>query len=373
MSLSYSHAISVPGRVNLIGEHIDYHHLPVLPMAIQRHVSVSFEPRTDSWIQASSQGHPDRAFLLTDLNPFSPGDWGNYLKAAVRMIGHRWSLSRGISATITSDLPLAAGLSSSSALLSGFALALLRANEIHPTIGELMELMPEGEQFVGTRGGGMDHAAVLGSRAGCALLVRFAPLELQPIPIPPGWAFIVAHSLTTAEKSGAVKAEYNSRRTAGLQALQKLSCASFADALSHHNDTQLAHLASTLPDPQRDAFLHVTSEGRRVEQALVALEHGDIETFGGLLSASHFSLRDRLHVSSPALDELVDCALSCGAAGARLTGAGFGGCAIILCKMSYRKELRRKLTKGFYTGRPGFVPQDHLIAAEPSDGALNLV
>ena len=369
--MSYLHAISVPGRVNLIGEHIDYHQLPVLPMAIQRHVSVSFEPRTDAWIQASSLGHPDRAFLLTDMEPFPPGDWGNYLKAAVRMIGPRWALIRGISATITSDLLPAAGLSSSSALLSGFALALLRANEIYPTIAELMEVMPEGEQFVGTRGGGMDHAAVLGSQDGCALLVRFTPFSLQSIPVPPGWAFVVAHSLTTAEKSGALKAQYNGRRTAGLEALEQLSLPSFGDALCRHTEAQLAQLASSLPTRRRDAFLHVISEARRVEQAVAALQNNDLETFGKLLSESHVSLRDRLRVSSPALDELVDSALAAGASGARLTGAGFGGCAIILCKESYEGTLRQRLAETFYAGRLGFVPQDHLIRAKPSNGALS--
>ncbi len=155
--------------------------------------------------------------LAEEPDPLPPGDWGNYLVAAIRMVEARWPVSRGIDAAITSDLPSAAGLSSSSALLTGFALALLHANAIYPTVEELMEVLPEGEQFVGTRGGGMDHAAVLASQAGCALLVRFAQLSLTPIRIPPEWAFLVAHSLTTAEKSGSAKLEYNARRTAAVK------------------------------------------------------------------------------------------------------------------------------------------------------------
>lgn len=366
--MTHPQLISVPGRVNLIGEHIDYHDLPALPMAIQRRVSITFQSRGDSLIRATSPGYGERQFRVSEAAPFSPGDWGNYLKAAVQMIGRRWTLMHGIDAVISSDLPLAAGLSSSSALLTGFALALLRANGIQPPVYELMELLPEGEQFVGTRGGGMDHAAVLASRAGCALFVHFAPFKFEPIPIPPGWGFLVAHSLTVAEKSGGVKAEYNARRTAGLSALRALGFASFAAAIDAGCPEQLA---AALPEAERAAFLHVTSEAQRVDRAAEALRNNNIERFGEVLSASHGSLRDRLRVSNPALDELVACALQAGALGARLTGAGFGGCAIVLSRSSELDGLRSRLTETFYRQRPGFDPANHLITAEPSAGALS--
>ncbi len=361
--------ITVPGRVNLIGEHIDYHHLPVLPIAIERRVSFSFEPRSDRSIQAESQGYPPRRFPLDAADPFAPGDWGNYLKAAVQLIGRRWPLTRGLDLSIHSNLPLAAGLSSSSALMTGAALALLYVNDVEPSIEELMQLLPEGEQFVGTRGGGMDHAAVLAAQAGCALLVRFAPFEFEAIPIPQGWAFLVAHSLIVAEKSGAAKAEYNARRTDGLDALQKLGLASYRQALDRPlpSASQLTGFSAN----QRDAFVHVTSEAQRVESAVTALRNNQIEHFGQLLSSSHASLRDHLRVSHPALDELVECALAAGALGARLTGAGFGGCAVILCRTSNRESVAAKLVKSFYADRPGFNLANHLIFAEPSDGALS--
>ena len=128
----------------------------------------------------------------------------------------------GIDATVEADLPPAAGLSSSTALLVAFTLALLDANHHTPSFEQLMEVLPDGEQFVGTRGGGMDHAAVLGSRAGCASLIHFNPLSLRPIPVPAGWGFVVAHCLQTAEKSGAARQHYNARRTAGAHALERL-------------------------------------------------------------------------------------------------------------------------------------------------------
>ena len=359
--------ISVPGRVNLIGEHIDYHDLPVLPMAIQRRVSLAYEPRADRLIHASSVGYPDRSFSLDDAAPLPPGDWGNYLKAALPMIGHRWTLERGINVSVTSDLSLAAGLSSSSALLTGFALALLRVNGIEPSLAQLMELLPDGEQFVGTRGGGMDHAAVLASHPGNALLIHFAPLQLEPIPIPPEWSFLIAHSLTVAEKSGAVKAEYNARRTAGQAALKKLGFATFRAALDNPPPESAVSL---LPAAEASAFRHVFSESQRVHAAINALRCRDIAEFGKILVASHTSLRDDLAVSNPALDELVQAALHAGAVGARLTGAGFGGCAIIVCESDNAKGIADRLCTTFYADRSGFVPAHHLFEAIPSEGAL---
>jgi galactokinase len=359
--------ISVPGRVNLIGEHIDYHDLPVVPMAIQRRVSLTFDERGDPVIRASSAGYEMREFALRDNQPYPPGDWGNYLKAAAQLVTRRWRLSRGLNASIESDLPVAAGLSSSSALMTGIALALLRVNDIKPTLDDLMEVLPDGEQFVGTRGGGMDHAAVLASQAGTALLLRFAPLKMEPIQIPPGWAFIVAHSLTVAQKSGPAKEQYNSRRVAGMNALRNLRLPGYKEVLGRNPEHDLASLS----DDERGAFLHVTSEAKRVESAVTALRDDRIEEFGRLLSASHESLRNQLRVSNSALDRLVNCALASGALGARLTGAGFGGCVIVLCRRSDRERVAPELIRRFYAPHPEFVPERHLIFAEPSAGALS--
>src|SRR6185312_1822780 len=168
--------VTVPGRANLIGEHIDYHGLPVLPIALRRSIRLRFTPRADREIRAASASYGERAFQWTArLEPAAPGDWENYLRAAAQTVAGRWGVGRGLDACVESDLPAAAGLSSSSALLVAFTLALLRANGIEATFAELMDVLPDGEQFVGTRGGGMDHAAVLGSRAGCASLLGFDP------------------------------------------------------------------------------------------------------------------------------------------------------------------------------------------------------
>ena len=289
------------------------------------------------------------------MDPSPSGDWANYIKAAAQAVGDRWGVQRGIDADVQSTLPAAAGLSSSSALLVAFTLALLRANGIEASLDELMEVLPEAEYFVGTRGGGMDHAAVLASRAGHALLVHFQPFSATPIPIPHDWAILVAHSLATAEKSGAVRAEYNARRTAGTRAFEAIR--------------KGAELTS-LPADERDAYLHVTTEAARVDEAVAALKAADAERFGRALVESHASLRDQLRISTPALDTLVEIAMRAGAIGARLTGAGFGGCAVVACHRADRDRIRGVLMQQFYSKHAEFDANTHLIDAEPSNGAL---
>jgi len=366
--------LSVPGRVNLIGEHIDYHGLPVLPIAIRRRVRVAWRRRSDRTIRAlSSEPYGLREFEWTpDLEPAAPGDWQNYLRAAARTVSRKWPIGMGIDAVVRSDLPAAAGLSSSSALLVAFTLALLRANRHAPTFEELMEVLPEGEQFVGTRGGGMDHAAVLASRAGCASLIHFDPVSVRPIPIPGDWGFLVAHSLVTAEKSGAVREDYNSRRRAGTAALERLGFASYREAIEGRTFEQLATLAGKRleHEAERNAFLHVTGEALRVRAAVSAMERADAGEFGVLLRQSHESLRDLLKVSCPSLDRLADAATESLAGGARLTGGGFGGCVVIFCGKRHRARVRRRLIEGYYSKRSDFEEDRHLLDADPGPGVL---
>jgi galactokinase len=365
--------VSVPGRVNLIGEHIDYHNLPVLPMAIPRRVHLAYRPNGQPLIRAASlDGYGERAVEWTArLTPAPAGDWANYIMAAAQAVRDRWGIQGGIDAAVRSNLPPAAGLSSSSALLTAFTLALLDANGIQASFEELMDVLPEAEYFVGTRGGGMDHAAVLASRPGCALFIHFAPLSATPVPIPEDWTFLVAHSLTHAEKSGAVRAEYNARRTAGSRALTQLGFPSYAAAIESRSFDDLQTLAAPLDDEARRAFLHVSGEALRVRQAVAAMSRADAALFARLLVDSHASARDLLRISCPALDRLVECALEAGAPGARLTGAGFGGCAIVFCPRHDRPRIREDLIRRFYSSRPEFRPELHLIDAEPAAGALH--
>ena len=360
--------IFVPGRVNLIGEHIDYHNLAVLPMAIGRGTCIVYRPSPDSTVRAvSTSEKTESVFDLSSHERAKAGSWTNYLLAAKMIAQDGWQIKTGIDAAISSNLPPAAGLSSSSALLVGFSIALLRANGIEPSVRELMDVLPEGEQFVGTRGGGMDHAAVLAAHPGCALSINFSPLRLSPIPIPPGWRFLVAHSLTTAEKSGAMREKFNALRIAGASALRKLGMPSYAAALKFYEEVPL----DQLDEGERRVFRHVCEEGRRVDQAIDALQTNDFARFGRLLRQSHESLRDQLRISNAAVDTLVETALQAGAGGARMTGAGFGGCVIILCCPHKVEQVQAALRERYYAKQLNrFDPDNHLFIAEPSAGAL---
>ena len=349
--------------MNLIGEHVDYYNLPVLPMAIQRSIRVEFEASGSSLVHAESPDYGARELdLKGSFTASSAGDWANYLKAAVRAVQTKWTVTKGFRASVASDLPSAAGLSSSSALLTAFTLGLLRANGIYATLNELMEVLPEGEHFVGTRGGGMDHAAVLAARAGHALLVHFSPFEVEQVPLPEGWRFLAAHSLTRAEKSGAAKARYNACREAGQRALATIGISSFQAA-------KMAD-AALLTGDERNTFLHVRGESLRVSEAVAAMHAGDPITFGRLLNESHASLRDLLKVSCPALDRIVEISADAGADGARLTGAGFGGCAIILCHDESQSRIMSALERDFYASHSEYNRDEHLIPVWPSNGAL---
>jgi galactokinase len=362
--------LSVPGRVSLIGEHIDYHNLPVLPIAIQKRITISFVPGPDRRIRATSDqaAHAVDFALGRRFTPGPQGHWGNYARAAADAIESRHSLANGMNAFLTSDLPMAAGLSSSSALLVAFSLALLRANQREMTLQELTALLPDSEQLVGTRGGAMDHIAILASRAGYATLINsFVPLDVDYIPVPRNWRFLVAHSLVSAEKSGAVRSEYNARSAAGARALKKLGFTSYRQAIANCDE----HCVPRLDDEsEQEAFLHVMTEARRVQRATAALRQAELGVFGRILCESHASLRDRLHVSLPQIDTLVESVLQAGAFGARLTGAGFGGCVVSLCTSENVEAVRTRLMESYYAHRPAFRANEHLFIAEPSAGVL---
>ncbi|MCX7604708.1 MAG: hypothetical protein N2036_11595 [Bryobacteraceae bacterium] len=364
-------AVAVPGRVNLIGEHIDYHDLPVLPVALDRRITAEWQAVEEPVVRARSEGFGEREFRLDGpLEPWPAGDWGNYVKAAASAARQRWPLARGVVLEIRSTLPVAAGLSSSTALMTACTLALLEANGIRAGFGELMEILPEGEYFVGTRGGGMDHAVVLGAREGCALLVEFAPVRATPVPVPEGWVFLAADSGVQAEKSAAVREQYNERRFAGQRAAQRLGFAGIRQALEQAGAAELRRMAEArLDGMERRCFLHAAGEAERVREAVEAMRTADAERFGRLLNESHASLRDLLAVSCAELDALTEAARQAGALGARLTGAGFGGSAVVFCLEEDAERVAAEIGRRFYGGRA----EGRLFRAVPSAGALELI
>jgi len=321
----------------------------------------------------------------------------------VRHLGARPAAAplNGFDGQVISDLPAAAGLSSSSALVVAVALAILEANGITMDRLELASLLAEAERYVGLAGGGMDQAICLLGEEGFAAHIGFDPLIVAPVRIPTDWRFIVAHSLESAEKSaaardgsgdetpGAARAVYNARTRESGEALE---CAwalldlfngspSYREILDKVPRSRLAWCAERLPDPLGQRFWHVVTEARRVTLSISAMDARDLPAFGRLLSESHRSLRDDFEVSTPALDELCRIAESAGAAGARLTGAGLGGCAIAACEASHAATVVEALREEFYKDRfeegneghevsdAARAIQDALFEARPSAGA----
>ncbi|MEE8571861.1 MAG: galactokinase [Gemmatimonadota bacterium] len=378
-----THLARAPGRVNLIGEHIDYAGLPVLPMAIQREVRIAFRPRDDRIVLAATT---DPAFapchfeLGPDIIPYDDGDWGNYLKAAVQGMVREFHIELGFDAVIDSTVPVAAGLSSSSALVIATALALAGSNGLEPDPIELAELMAAAEQYVGTRGGGMDQAISSGASAGCAARVEFDPLRIEPVPVPPDWRFVVAHSLVQAHKSGGAREGYNRRRAETEEALAQVvghlellasEVRSYRDLLERLRGSEaLAAGEVCLEGDLLKRFRHVVTENERVVRAEVAMRSDSRDGFGMLMNGSHASLVDDYEVSIPELDELVGIARDAGAVGARLTGAGMGGCIVALCSDDTVDEVLKAIRDRFYVARDRLDDlDDHLFVAEPAPGA----
>src|SRR6266705_6022556 len=375
--------VRAPGRVNLIGEHIDYCGLPVFPMAIQRSVRIAFDARADREVQLANRdpGFAASTFTLTQqIPPARAGDWSNYARAAAQALVPRFPNLRGIDALVESDLPIAAGLSSSSALVVAMALAILHANGVTMARLELMDLLARGERYVGTAGGGMDQAIILGAQAGCASRIDFHPLRLTPTAVPADWQFIVAWSLVHAEKSGAARQAYNERTrqcdearrlvATRLGQREDIAYPALLAAAPVEELLEVAEGGATLSGVLSRRFRHVVTEGTRVRQAEAAMAAQDLATFGQLLDASHRSLRDDYEVSRPELDRLVELAREAGAAGARLTGAGFGGSIVALCRAERAPEVIAALRERLYAprGAAGDVER-YVFRAEPSAGA----
>lgn len=375
-----------PGRVNLIGEHVDYNGLPVLPMALQREARIVLRPRRDGVVNLvnTDPEFEDVTYEVgVRVEPGPTGSWGNYVRAPAQELARRYAILYGFDGVFSSDVPVASGLSSSSALTNSVGLALAEINEVGLGPLELGELMADAEQYTGTRGGGMDQAISMGARAGHAARIDFRPLKLHHVPVPSDWRFVVADTCVRAEKSGPAQAAYNRRRAECEEAFQLVAAelvrtrrlpaapAGYRELLRKvYDDEALTAAESALPDTLLRRFRHVVTEHARVLEAQDLLYQADHVGFGMLMDASHGSLRTDYLVSSAELDELVALAKEGGAAGARLTGAGFGGCIVALASMDTVDEVLEALLTGYYEPR-GLTDRvdDRLFLAVPSQGA----
>lgn len=305
-----------PGRVNLMGDHTDYSGGLVLPMAIDLGTTVEFQPERGSRtvdLVSADDASPARVPLERPLEGVVAG-WARYVAGVVGLVRP----DHGGRGRVTTSLPLGAGLSSSAALEVSVALAVGDRTLAGSPLA-LAQLCQRAEQAAsGVPCGIMDQLTSVAGQAGHALLIDCTSLSIGPVPVTDAAEVVVVHSEEPRTLAGSAYAE---RRAQVERA---------ADVLGMPLRTALPDDAGRLADPLlRRRARHVITENRRVEAAASALRAGDLPAVGALMDESHRSLADDFEVSTPALDALVDrLRRSPGVFGARLTGAGFGGCAV---------------------------------------------
>ncbi len=353
--------VRAPGRVNLIGEHTDYNDGYVLPMAIDQAIWIALRPREDRQVHIHSLDlGQDSVFKLDRLEKGE--GWAEYLKGvAWALQGAGYSL-RGWDGIITGDVLRGAGLSSSAAVELATARAFACVSDFAWDAKLMARLSQKAEnQWVGVNCGIMDQMASAASQAGHALFMDCRTLDIQHAPLPQGVAVAV---LDTSTRRGLVGSAYNERRAqceAGarffnVKALRDVSVAEFETRQHEIQDEAV-----------RKRARHIVTENQRVLDAMDAMHAGDIAALGQLFNASHVSLRDDLEVSSTALDQIVESAQAQSVCyGARMTGAGFGGCAVALVRAD-AVEAFTQAVSAEYRQRSGL--EAAIYVCQPSAGA----
>jgi galactokinase len=353
--------VRAPGRVNLIGEHTDYNDGFVLPMAIDRATWIALSPRNDGLVEAYSLDFDQTVtFSLADFKNEQTG-WAEYVKGVAWVLQEAGHRINGWTGVIAGDVPIAAGLSSSASieLATARAFAAISGVEWKPANMALLAQKAE-NQWVGMNCGIMDQMISAAGVAGTALLIDCRSLATENVPLPPDTVVVV---LDTATRRGLVDSAYNERRsqcesaarTFGIKALRDISLADFE------------HRAGELDDLTHRRARHVISENERTLAAAEAMKAGDAKTLGQLMNASHASLRDDFEVSSEALDVMVEKAQAHAACyGARMTGAGFGGCAVALVQADAADSFAGQVGRD-YTKATNLQPNIYICA--PAQGA----
>jgi galactokinase len=355
-----------PGRVNLIGGP-DYTEVFVLPFALGAGVFAAASRRSDRRIALTSRQAAGEPVLL-DIDTLEPGSavgWAAYPAGVAWALRRAGYLVGGADVAIDADLPAGAGLSSSAALECSVALALTELYQVPVPRRELAALARRAENdFAGVPTGIMDQIVALLGRAGHALLLDCRTGTETAVPLDPAAAGLTLLVIDTRARHALADGRYATRRQACEQGASMLGVRSLRDITGDPGG--LARL--TEPSLRRLAG-HVVAENDRVLRAAGLLRAGNQAAIGELLTASHRSLRDEFRVSWPQADEAVEAAIDAGAAGARMTGGGFGGSVVALVPANRARQVRTAVTRRFTRHH---WPAPHYLDATPSDGARRI-
>ena len=340
-----------PGRVNLIGEHIDYSEGFVLPFAIADRTYAAIARNGDGLVRIASQQRKNRIFTIdiNDVKPGSAGDWEKYV------LGVIWTLniSTGVDILVDGHVPSGAGLSSSAALECSVAVGLNALFSLGNSLEDLARATQKAENdYVGMPCGIMDQSVSLMGREGSALLLDCRDLTTESVPFDVASQGLELLIIDTQAHHALVDGGYAERRASCESVAAKFDIPS----MRHLTMDTLNARRSEITEVEYNRARHAVTEIARVKDAVAALRANDFTALGSLINESHISLRDDYTVSCPELDAAVDASLAAGALGSRMVGGGFGGSAIALIKADQIDAVKEAIktsyaAKGFKSPR----------------------
>jgi galactokinase len=351
-----------PGRVNIIGEHTDYNDGFVLPMAINYATWFALRPRQDNLVVINALDKNER--LDFDLEDFSKGkgNWREYITGvawALQEAGHKL---KGWEGVFAGDVPIGAGLSSSAALELALARAFaLVSNLDWDPVQMALSCQKAENQWVGINSGIMDQIITTSGMENFALLIDCRNLKTKHVPLPENTQIVI---LDTATRRGLVDSAYNERRAQ----CDAVACHFEVKALRNITQDQLEKRAGILDLTLYRRAQHVISENQRVLDAVKALNRGDASALGLLMNESHASMRDDFEISREEMDQMVAIAQSQPACfGARMTGGGFGGCAVALVAADQVESFQEAVIRE-YQEKTGLIAKVYLSLAADGTG-----
>ncbi len=357
--------VRAPGRVNLIGEHTDYNDGYVMPLAIDRAVWIAARPRLDPYVTLYSIDFEQMAEFSLEEIVKRDNLWVEYVQGVAWALQEDGHALKGWDGVIAGDVPIGAGLSSSAAIELASARTFCAVAGIAWDAPEMAKLCQRVEnQWVGVNTGIMDQMISATGVAGHAVLIDCRWLRFESVPFPAGTAIVV---LDTATRRELVTSAYNERRQQCETAAQFFNVPALRDVTL----VQLEAVSDLLEDVVYRRARHVVSENERTLAAANAMRLGDAPLLGQLMNESHASLRDDFEVTNDALNLIVECAREHEACiGARMTGGGFGGCAVALIRADAAADFAAKVAAS-YEQRSGNHPAVYVCTA--TDGAAIII